>query len=256
MNALTISGLALALLGPGVIAFLWRRSTIGSASPRAHWPWLAAFAFLVASVATLARCGEGLSWSDVGFARMGAASLPLAILLTAFFIFVFGPLASLALRRLGLGSFAAGGAAFASLPRWYLCLTIVVVAGGEEWLYRGYSIERLRALTGDVGLAGLVSLLAFTLAHLPLWGIGPSLTTIFSGGILTSLYIWREDVSFLIVAHVATDLFGLLAVSSALRRAGTTCASKRSDPETETTRPIQAVSHASCEFRSGFRSLQ
>jgi membrane protease YdiL (CAAX protease family) len=34
-------------------------------------------------------------------------------------------------------------------------------------------------------------------------------TTVFSGGIFTALYIWRRDISFLILAHVATDLYGL-----------------------------------------------
>jgi len=37
-----------------------------------------------------------------------------------------------------------------------------------------------------------------------------SLTTLVSGGIMTALYIWRRDVSFLMLAHVITDLYGLV----------------------------------------------
>ena len=98
-----------------------------------------------------------------------------------------------------------------ALPRWYLILTIVLVAAGEEWLYRGYAIERLEAVTGTPWLAGIVSLAAFAAAHLPVWGLGVSLTTVVSGGILTALYIRQRDVVFLILAHVATDLCGLAA---------------------------------------------
>jgi hypothetical protein len=43
------------------------------------------------------------------------------------------------------------GAALAATG--YLCLNVVVVAAGEEWLYRGYAIERLQALTGALHLA-------------------------------------------------------------------------------------------------------
>ena len=62
----------------------------------------------------------------------------------------------------------------------------------------------------DAPVAAIISLLAFGLVHLPLWGVGVSLTTIASGGILTALYLWRRDVLFLMLAHVATDLFGLM----------------------------------------------
>jgi membrane protease YdiL (CAAX protease family) len=37
-----------------------------------------------------------------------------------------------------------------------------------------------------------------------------ALTTVVSGGIFTALYIWQRDISFLILAHVITDLFGLV----------------------------------------------
>ena len=55
-----------------------------------------------------------------------------------------------------------------------------------------------------------MSLAAFVLVHLPVWGPGPAATTLVSGGILTLLYIWRRDVLMLICAHVATDLWGLM----------------------------------------------
>ncbi len=206
----TFSGLALALLGPGCIALLWKRTTAEDVSVASSVPWLFAFAALVASVATIAFFGERLGLVEIGFGRMSWISIPSAIALALLFILVFGPLASWALARSGLGGFDAGMNRLAALPAWYLGLTIIVVASGEEWLYRGYAIERLAALTGDHWIAASLSLLAFGLVHLPLWELGVSLTTLASGAILTALYLWRRDVSFLILAHVLTDLYGIL----------------------------------------------
>jgi membrane protease YdiL (CAAX protease family) len=210
---IAIFGLALALLGPGLVAWLSKRSPAAETSVEASLPWLTAFAALVAAVWAIGVFAQRLGASDLGFGGTSLASLPLAIALTGFFIFVFGPLAAWALAKFNLGSFDAGASRFAGLPGCYLALTIIVVAGSEEWLYRGYAIERLAALTGNVWLAGGISLLAFGLAHLPLWGIGVSLTTFVSGGILTALYIWRRDVAFLMLAHVLTDLYGFMLVS-------------------------------------------
>lgn len=96
------------------------------------------------------------------------------------------------------------------MPTWYLCLTVVVVATGEELLYRGYAIGRLQAVTGSLWLAAALSLAASSLSHLPLWGLGASLTSAVSGGIVTALYVWRKDVAFLVIGHVLTDLYGLV----------------------------------------------
>jgi membrane protease YdiL (CAAX protease family) len=133
-----------------------------------------------------------------------------AAALTLFFIFVFGPLAILLLEKTGLQSFDVARSQFVGLPTWYLVTAIVIVAAGEEWLYRGYAIERLEAAIGNAWIAGGISVALFALAHLPLWGFGVALTTLVSGSIFTVLYIRYRDVLFLILAHVLTDLYGLV----------------------------------------------
>lgn len=209
-NALTGLGLVLALIGPGVVALLALPATGASFALPSSAIWLCVFIALFGAVATIATMGEGLSWADLGFRHTGRYTIPTSITLSLFFILVFGPLAYWVLARSGLGSFAAGQSALAALPLWYLCLTIIIVGAGEEWLYRGYAIERLEALTGNPWLAAGISLFAFALVHLPLWGSGVALTTVVSGGILTAVYLWRRDVMALILAHVATDLYGLV----------------------------------------------
>jgi membrane protease YdiL (CAAX protease family) len=202
--------LALALAGPGVIAMLWKKSARNRVSLGASAFWLAAFVVLLATVLAIALWREEATWAEIGFGAISWLSVPFGIMLAVFFIGVFGPFASWALARAGAGSFDSRQGSFAALPIWYLCLMILIVAAGEEWLYRGYAIERLQVLTGSAWLAGVVSLCAFGVVHLPLWGTGVALTTVVSGGIFTALYIWQRDISFLILAHVITDLFGLV----------------------------------------------
>lgn len=207
----TCIGLTLALVGPGVVAQASRAAAHGRPTTLAvAAPWLAIFATLIAAVFAIARLGEGLRPGELGFGRLDWLTAPIAVALAAFFIFVLGPAAYWLLMATHLGSFASGEGAMALLPKWFLMLDIVIVAAGEEWLYRAYAIERLQALFGRPWLAGALSLIAFALAHLPLWGPGVALTTVISGGVFTAFYLWRRDITALILAHVITDLYGLV----------------------------------------------
>lgn len=205
----TYLGIAVALIGPGAVALL---STAIASEPETLAPRALSLGLFVGLLVTvgLIAARERLGWRDVGFRRSGWLSPLWAVPVALFFIFIFGPAAFALLTNLDAGSFDTGMDQFRQLPRWYLALAIVIVSAGEEWLYRGYAIERLERLTGNAWVAGAMSLAAFALVHLPVWGPGPAATTLVSGGILTLLYIWRRDVLMLICAHVATDLWGLM----------------------------------------------
>ena len=112
--------------------------------------------------------------------------------------------------KLQMGGFDDGLSKFAKFPTWYLVLAIAMVATSEELLYRAYAIESLAAITGSYWLAGTLSLLAFGMAHVPLWGWGPALTMFVPGAVVTLFYIWRWDIVALIVSHVVTDLYGIV----------------------------------------------
>jgi membrane protease YdiL (CAAX protease family) len=173
---------------------------------------LGLFCLLLRGVVSIARIGERLSLAQMGFGRTSWRSAPSAVLLALFFIFIFGPLAGAALAHVAPSAFDDGKRALARLPVWYVGVTIIIVAAGEEWLYRGYAIERLEALTGSTPAAGIVSLLMFGIAHLPLWGLAAALSTLASGAIFTALYIWRRDIVALAAAHVLVDRYGLMAI--------------------------------------------
>ena len=205
----TAIGLLLALLGPGAVALLSQRLATDPETVAPRAVSLALFVALLLAVVLIARHGERLSLRALGFAGSSWLSLPLAVALAAFFVFLYGPAVQAALAALSLGGFDEGIARLRTLPRWYLVLAIVVVAAGEEWLYRAYAIERLEALTGNPFLAASLSLGAFVLVHLPFWGPGAALSTGVAGAILTGLYLWRRDILMLVLAHVATNLSGI-----------------------------------------------
>jgi len=202
----------LALVGTGILAALSLLGVKLIGGNVVRLVFLLAFAGLLALVFFRANRREGISLARLGVRRPTLLSPIIVVVLTAFFILLFGPFAFWLVSELGLGTFEAGLSRLETVPTFILVLTILVVAGGEEWLYRCYAIERLTDWTGNVWLAGLISLLAFAVVHLPFWGPGPALTTLISGGILTLVYIVTRDIAALIVAHVSVDLYGLVLV--------------------------------------------
>lgn len=91
-------------------------------------------------------------------------------------------------------------------------LFIALTAGvTEEFMYRGYAMERLTKLTGSSLFAGTVSASAFMLAHLgDIWDESATLRIAQPTVILTVLYPRVRTVSTLITAHALNDAVGLL----------------------------------------------
>ncbi len=204
-----------ALAGPLAIAILG--AAFASDSLAAHAIGLLAIVLLVIGVYAAAFLLEGYDWQRLGFAKISWHTPLLGLALAAFFIFIFGPLATQALKSFDTAGFERGLAVTGRMPGAYLVLTILLVATAEELLYRAYAIERIADLTGSRWLAAAISILAFTAAHVPMWGLAPALTTAVSGGILTLVYLWRPDVTALIIAHVATDIFGIVVAPYLVR---------------------------------------
>jgi membrane protease YdiL (CAAX protease family) len=88
------------------------------------------------------------------------------------------------------------------LPAWVLIPAWMTGSLTEEVLFRSYSIERLTRLTGRPWLAGLITMLAFTLLHLFGWDWNHVLTVVLPGSImLTLFYLWRRNLALNVIAH-------------------------------------------------------
>lgn len=119
-----------------------------------------------------------------------------------------GPL----LARLGLVTTSSGIGSIAQVPL-VLRIAVALTAGiTEEIIFRGYAIERLASLTGNVRLAGLLSWLLFTLVHLPAWGIGGTIQIGVWAAVATALYVSRRNLPANIVMHTLNDAVAFLVL--------------------------------------------
>jgi membrane protease YdiL (CAAX protease family) len=119
-----------------------------------------------------------------------------------------------------LGSALTGGGATAapaslagilSIP-FGMRIAMAITAGiCEEFMARGYAIERLTSLTGNRFVGAAIPCVLFTLGHIRLYGFGVGLLPVLATSIaLTVLYVWRRNLVVNMAAHALIDLYGLL----------------------------------------------
>jgi membrane protease YdiL (CAAX protease family) len=128
-------------------------------------------------------------------------------------VIMFGGAAAIYLvvfPALGLKPNQAGLGAIQSTPFWFQALVVLRAPIFEEIYYRGFMIERLTEMTGLRWLAALISLTAFTFAHLSYWGWTTLIVVAFQGAILTILYLLRRDLSANMLAHFLVDAAAFL----------------------------------------------
>lgn len=93
-------------------------------------------------------------------------------------------------------------AAVRLLPWWVLVPAWMTGSLTEEVLFRSYPIERLIHATGRPWLAGLITMLAFTLLHLFGWDWIHVFTVVLPGAImLTLFYLWRRSLALNVLIH-------------------------------------------------------
>jgi uncharacterized protein len=95
-------------------------------------------------------------------------------------------------------------------PYWYRVLLVLRAAVVEEILFRGYIIEKVRQLTGSTVLAVIVSVAAFTYAHLGGWGPVQLISVGAAAVVFALLYVWRCDLPSNMFAHFLADAAGFL----------------------------------------------
>ena len=100
--------------------------------------------------------------------------------------------------------------AIRSLPFWLRVLLVLRAAVVEEILFRGYTIEKVRQLSGSAALAVMVSVVAFTAAHFTGWGLVQLIPVFGAALILALLYVWRRDLPSNMMAHFLADGAGFL----------------------------------------------
>jgi uncharacterized protein len=208
-SILALCGLAGALL-LGVLSsssrFIHGNST-GELLAREVIVWCCALAVLL--WLTLA---ERLPLSSIGFCRPTWKSVLFgvlaAVVLTAIMLMEFSVI--IPLLHLNTSAIIARQQAIMNTPYWYRILLVLRAAVTEEILFRGYLIEKVRQLSRSTALAVIVSVTAFTYAHLGGWGPVHLIAVGGGGLVLALLYVWRRDLPSNMLGHFLADAAGFL----------------------------------------------
>lgn len=212
--------LVFALVGPPLIALYWTRMSAHPAALSTNLTCQAMLLGLVAIVLALIALGGFHPLTFVGLHAPDLGTFLWAAAMAAFFIMGLGPVLLRLPHWFGLSGFEGTLSELSRLPIWYLIIAVVIGGVAEEIFYRGAGLAVLSSIFGNDCVAAIVLVLAFGLAHLPLWGPGPALTTMISGAALTAFFLWHGDLMANIIAHIATDFVGIVLgpLREALRR--------------------------------------
>jgi len=162
--------------------------------------WWALFAAIILYTAFIER----RALSSIGFRRPGAWDIVLGVLAGIAVFMGTGIIFQFVLPALHM-SVDRQLASAVQAPLWFRLVNVTRAAVVEETAFRGYGIERLNELTGSALLAGFVTWVLFTMAHLSSWGWAQVIIAAYGGIVLTLLYLWRRNLWSNIIAHWLAD---------------------------------------------------
>lgn len=168
-------------------------------------------------VLAILRRKEGLPWRAVGLGpvRWWHTALLAILTIVATGFVLAATLFVISFLRLPVGGPEA--ARFAALPLWVTLLIVTRAGIVEELFYRGYSMERLFALTGDRRLAFALPLLCFAAFHYR-QGVAGILLALLLGAVLAGAYAWQRNLWLTISVHFLTDFIPNVAIPLLTRR--------------------------------------
>ncbi len=105
----------------------------------------------------------------------------------------------------------------AAVPFGLRVAVVLTAAICEEFIYRGFAIEELAALTGGRWMAGILSLALFTVSHAGLYGFSTALIVPgIMGAVLTGLYLWRRNLPSCVLLHAIVDGLFVIVIPAAM----------------------------------------
>jgi membrane protease YdiL (CAAX protease family) len=168
------------------------------------WTFTAVLIVYVLAIERRPLASLGFRWPRLSTLIWGIAA---GVVLTVIYVGVAGVL----LPALHLRGNTGAMHGLLATPLWFRFLLVLRAAVTEEVLYRAYPIERVEMLSRSRLLAGAVSVIGFTAAHLNYWGPVQLLFVAPAGVVLAALYLWRRDIWCNMLAHFLTDGPGFLA---------------------------------------------
>ena len=101
-------------------------------------------------------------------------------------------------------SHEASSATFDRSPLWLITLIVFRAGLVEELFYRGYAIERFRAMGLGKAASVAIPLIIFAAGHYT-GGVSSVAIALVMGGILSGFFLWRRDLLTCMFAHTLID---------------------------------------------------
>lgn len=208
LTAITIIGLIISLFGLAFFA-IWYRDwygiTITSVLVREG------LIFFLVGILLLIIRQEGLGLESVGL-QFHSVGRSVGFGLLFCLISIAGiVLCMLLMQYLGWKVGGEEPGAYKDIPVWVWFIIVLRAGIAEELFYRGYAIERLKALTGSQWVAIAVPLVIFSIGHFR-QGPGGILISFVAGAILTATYFWKKDLLANMIAHFLVDFIPNVAL--------------------------------------------
>ena len=107
-------------------------------------------------------------------------------------------------------SHEASSATFDRSPLWLITLIVFRAGLVEELFYRGYAIERFRAMGLGKAASVAIPLIIFAAGHYT-GGVSSVAIALVMGGILSGFFLWRRDLLTCMFAHTLIDFLAKVA---------------------------------------------
>lgn len=207
---LLIMGVLFALFGLNLVDMVL--PPVGELVGPAQWVVLIGPHWLVAGLVVAGVLGiERRGLDSIGVTWPSTRELGLAVAGFLVGVLAFGVTQPL-VQVLGLDSTRTGLKTLAMFPTWVVVLIALTAGVTEEVLFRGYPIERLSELTGELWIGAAVTYLVFTAGHIPFWGLGGALQISAWTLVVTVLYVRTRNLIACMVMHIANDLFAFVVL--------------------------------------------
>ncbi len=207
----TIIGILIALLGVNAVFFLLNKIAPAHSLLTIMWESIGIEWGLTIIVLLIMTFFEKQPLSSIGIKKMKVADIGWGVCGFILGIATFTVTTPL-LKAFHLDSTVPVIAKLATLPI-SLRIFIVMTAGTcEEILFRGYPIERLHDLTGNLSTSAIIPYAVFVGAHFWLWGLTGMIQIGVWTIVITLLYVWRRNLPTCILMHILNDGFAFIAL--------------------------------------------
>ncbi len=198
-----------AFLAPPFLVYLTLDVTTLPALVVAQLGLWAIMATLLAVVLRLeSRPLQSIGWTRPRWRSLGIGGLAAVVLLH-----VVSPVAAGFVAAVAGDGLSDGMDRLMGRPVAYMAFAALTAGVVEETLFRGFVLQRLEEWTNSTPLAVLVGVTAFSLVHLPFWGIAGAMFTFFGGLFFAVLFVATRDLWACGVAHATTAFAQLLPLA-------------------------------------------